>query len=248
MPQGVIELHDLTLGYGRHPAVHHLSGSFRSGSLTAIVGPNGAGKSTLLKGIVGALKPFNGALRLHGVNRHDIAYLPQQADLDRSFPISALEVVCLGLCRRVGLFGSIGRRHLDQARQALTAVGLEGFEQRPVGSLSGGQLQRVLFARVLLQDARVILLDEPFTAIDARTTVDLLAVVQRWHEEQRTVIAVLHDLDLVREHFPQALLLAREPVGWGATPDVLRPEHLLRARRMCEAFDENAPVCLRRSA
>lgn len=132
--------------------------------------------------------------------------------------------------------------------RALTAVGLEGFEQRPVGSLSGGQLQRVLFARVLLQDARVILLDEPFTAIDSRTTADLLAVVQRWHGEQRTVIAVLHDLDLVREHFPETLLLAREPVVWSATLEVLRPEHLLRARRMCEAFDESAPVCRRQSA
>ena len=248
MPQGTIELHDLTLGYERHPAVHHLSGSFAAGSLTAVVGPNGAGKSTLLKGIVGALRPLDGGLRLHGIDRHDIAYLPQQADLDRSFPISTLDVVCLGFWRRVGLFASIRRRRLEEAMRALTAVGLDGFEQRPVGSLSGGQLQRVLFARVLLQDARVILLDEPFTAIDARTMADLLAVVQRWHGEQRTVIAVLHDLDLVREHFPEALLLAREPVVWGVTPEVLRAEHLLRARRMCEGFDQSAPVCRRRSA
>jgi zinc/manganese transport system ATP-binding protein len=248
MPQGTIELHDLTLGYERHPAVHHLSGSFAAGSLTAVVGPNGAGKSTLLKGIVGALRPLDGGLRLHGIDRHDIAYLPQQADLDRSFPISTLDVVCLGFWRQVGLFGSIGGRLLDDAARALSAVGLEGFAGRPVGSLSGGQLQRVLFARVLLQNARLILLDEPFTAIDARTTADLLAVVQRWHGERRTVIAVLHDLDLVREHFPETLLLAREPVMWGATPEVLRPEHLLRAHRMCEAFDESASVCLRRSA
>lgn len=248
MPEGAIELHDLTLGYERHPAVHHLSGSFRPGSLTAVVGPNGAGKSTLLKGIVGALRPLGGGLSLHGIDRHDIAYLPQQGDLDRSFPISVMEVVCLGFWRQVGLFGSIGRRRLDGAMQALMAVGLEGFERRPVGSLSGGQLQRVLFARALLQDARVILLDEPFTAIDARTTADLVDVVRRWHGEGRTVIAVLHDLDLVRERFPEALLLAREPVAWGATADALRPENLLRARRLCEAFDDDAPVCPRQIA
>ncbi|MEM7025614.1 MAG: ABC transporter ATP-binding protein [Pseudomonadota bacterium] len=248
MVYGVIELRDLTLGYERHPAVHQISGSFRSGSLTAVVGPNGAGKSTLLKGIVGALNPLNGALNLHGIARRDIAYLPQQAELDRSFPVSVLDVVCLGFWRSVGLFAPIGKQRLEEAARALMAVGLEGFEQRPVGALSGGQLQRVLFARLLLQDARVILLDEPFTAIDARTTADLLGVVQRWHGEQRTVIAVLHDLDLVREHFPEALLLAREPVAWGATSETLRPEHLLRARQMCEAIDPTAGVSLRQSA
>ena len=244
----MIAFHDLTLGYERHPAVHHLSGAVETGSLTAIVGPNGAGKTTLLKGIIGTIRPLDGRLELNGIERHDIAYLPQQADLDRSFPISVLDVVCLGLWRRVGLFGAIGGRLLDEAIQALAAVGLAGFEQRSVGSLSGGQLQRVLFARVLVQDARLILLDEPFTAIDARTTADLLALVQRWHRERRTVIAALHDLDQVREHFPQTLLLARELVAWGQTPDVLAPAHLLRAKRMSEAFDENAPVCRRRSA
>ncbi|HEX2215796.1 MAG TPA: ATP-binding cassette domain-containing protein, partial [Xanthobacteraceae bacterium] len=128
------------------------------------------------------------------------------------------------------------------------AVGLSGFESRPIASLSGGQMQRTLFARLLLQDARVILLDEPFTAIDARTAVDLFALVQRWHGERRTVVAVLHDLDLVRSGFPQTLLLAREPVAWGATADVLTAENLLKARRMCEAFDNRAAACAHEAA
>ena len=105
-------------------------------------------------------------------------------------------------------------------------------------------MQRMLFARVLLQDARLIVLDEPFNAIDAKTSADLLALVQRWHGEQRTVLAALHDMDLVRAHFPETLLLARGEVAWGATAQVLTAENLLEARRMCEAFDDGAAACV----
>jgi len=101
----------------------------------------------------------------------------------------------------------------------------------------------MLFARLLLQDARLIVLDEPFNAIDAKTCDDLLELVRRWHSEQRTVLAAMHDLDVVKAHFPEALLLAREPVAWGATAGVLTPENMLKARRMCEAFDEQAEAC-----
>ena len=103
----------------------------------------------------------------------------------------------------------------------------------------------MLFARLLLQDAPLILLDEPFNAIDARTSADLLALVQRWHGEARTVVVVLHDLEQVRGHFPQALLLAREPVAWGPTAQVLRAENLFRARQMAEHWDDAAPTCER---
>ena len=102
------------------------------------------------------------------------------------------------------------------------AVGLDGFENRPIDTLSGGQLQRALFARVLVQDADLILLDEPFNAIDAKTVGDLIALIKRWHGESRTVMVVVHDLDLVREHFPETLLLARQPVAWGATSETLQ--------------------------
>ncbi|MFO1350707.1 MAG: metal ABC transporter ATP-binding protein [Gammaproteobacteria bacterium] len=238
-----IRLHNLTLGYERHPAVHHVSGEFAAGSLTAVIGPNGAGKSTLLKGLVGVLAPFTGRIDLHECSRQEIAYLPQQAEIDRSFPISVLDMVSLGHWRRVGLFRAISGPLLEQARLALAAVGLIGFEQRLIGSLSGGQLQRALFARMLLQDAKILLLDEPFTAIDARTTADLLELIHRWHGERRTIVMVLHDLDLVREHFPQALLLARELLAWGPTGEALTAQNLLRARRLCEAWDDRAAVC-----
>ncbi|HYF53382.1 MAG TPA: zinc ABC transporter ATP-binding protein AztA, partial [Salinarimonas sp.] len=231
--------------YERHPAVHHLTGTVEEGDLVAVVGPNGAGKSTLFKGIVGLLKPLAGRIERNGLAPTDIAYLPQAAEIDRSFPLAVYDLVAMGLWDRAGLLGGIGRRDRAAIEAAIAAVGLAGFERRVIGTLSGGQMQRALFARLLLQDARLILLDEPFTAIDAKTAADLLDLVRRWHAEERTVVAVLHDLDMVRRAFPQTLLIAREPVAWGETGTVLAPENLLRARRMIEAHDPDAVACAR---
>lgn len=241
MPEACLTFSDLTLGYNSHPAIHHLDGVVRKGALTAVVGANGSGKSTLMKGIVGLLKPMSGAYTVAPGTR--IAYLPQQSELDRSFPARVVDLVSLGLWPRRGLLGRHRAEDREAVSKALMAVGLEGFETRSIDTLSGGQLQRALFARVLVQDADLILLDEPFNAIDAKTLVDLVALIKRWHGESRTVLVVAHDLDLVREHFPEALLLARRPVAWGETRQVLSPENLLCARRFHEAWDESAPWC-----
>ncbi len=238
-----LQFKNLTLGYDRHPAVHHLNGTVESGALVAVVGPNGAGKSTLFKGIVGVLKPLSGHIELGGLQPRDIAYLPQAAEVDRTFPISVYDMVAMGLWHRTGLFGGIDREGRHAIEHAVAAVGLNGFEGRPISTLSGGQTQRMLFARLLLQDARVIVLDEPFNAIDAKTMADLLDVVRRWHQEKRTVLAALHDVQLVKANFPQTLLLARQSVAWGDTAEVLTPENLLTARRMCEAFHDDAAAC-----
>lgn len=240
-----LQFRDVTLGYDRHPAVHHLSGDVDPGALLAVVGPNGAGKSTLFRGIVGILKPLSGSIRLRdGMKPREIAYLPQSADIDRTFPISVFDFVGTGLWRTSGIFGGLGKQAGIKITDALAAVGLNGFENRNIGTLSGGQMQRMLFARVLLQDARVIVLDEPFNAIDAKTAADLIDLVQRWHQEKRTVLAALHDMEMVRAHFPETLLLARGAVAWGKTSDVLTTENLLEARRMCEAFDDTAATCV----
>lgn len=238
-----IRLDDITLGYDRHPAVHHLSGEFANGSLTAVVGPNGAGKSTLLKGIKGLLPPLDGRIDLMGLDQGRISYLPQQAELDRDFPISVLDVVLLGFWRRVGALRTIDQAMCGEASAALGAVGLGGFQRRSVGSLSAGQRQRLLFARVLLEDSPAILLDEPFAAVDAKTTLDLLAIVHQWHGEGRTVVAVVHDLDQARAHFPETLLIARRPIGWGPTGSVLTSANLAKVLAMGEAWDETAPIC-----
>ncbi|MEW8508876.1 MAG: zinc ABC transporter ATP-binding protein AztA [Candidatus Thiodiazotropha sp.] len=239
----ILHFDNLTLGYDRHPAVHHLDYVIRAGALVAVVGPNGAGKSTLLKGVVGSIAPLEGKIRLAGIKASEIAYLPQQADIDRSFPISVFDMAAMGLWQKSGAFRRFGRDGDRRVVEALDIVGLAGFEKRPIGTLSGGQMQRSLFARLLLQDARLILLDEPFTAIDSATVRDLKRLIRRWHGERRTVIAVLHDLDQVRADFPETLLLAREQVAAGSTETVLTPANLDQARRLTEAFDEEAAVC-----
>ncbi|WP_050465621.1 metal ABC transporter ATP-binding protein [Herbaspirillum autotrophicum] len=237
-----IALENLTVSYRRHPALHHINGSFARGSLTAVVGPNGAGKSTLLKSMLGLVRCNSGRVINHTDTKR-IAYLPQQAEIDRSFPIAVLDCVLLGYWQRSGLLGGINADMVERARQALAAVGLDGFARRPIASLSVGQFQRVLFARILLQDAELIMLDEPFSAIDTRTTNDLLRIIATWHGEQRTVIAVLHDYEQVRRAFPQTLLLARNVVAWGDTEQVLCHDNLHRARAMAEAVDDHAPLC-----
>lgn len=237
---------DLTIGYGSHPAVHHLNGTIERGSLTALIGPNGSGKSTLIKSMVGLIKPISGICCIApGLRR---AYLPQLLALDRSFPARVKDLVELGLWQKRGLLG----RHNPEDRQAvfaaLCAVGLEGFDNRSIDTLSGGQLQRALFARVLVQDAELILLDEPFNAVDEKTIRALIVLIHRWQDEGRTVIVVAHDLDLVRAEFPQALLLARRLIAWGAASEVVTPENMQRARQFQEAWDEAAPWCVRQPA
>jgi zinc/manganese transport system ATP-binding protein len=238
-----LRVHDLTVAYRGHPAVHHLSGAFVAGAMTAVVGPNGAGKSTLLGALGGALRGYEGRIERDAALR--IAYLPQASALDRSFPVRVFEVVAMGLWAHIGNFGALRSTEHARVDEALAAVGLTGFGQRLLGELSAGQAQRVLFARVLVQDAELILLDEPFNAIDARTTADLLALLHRWKHESRTVIAVLHDLEQVRANFEHTLLLAREPVAWGPTAQVLDAAHLFKARQMAEAWDETAAPCER---
>ena len=241
----LVRFDNLTLGYNRHPAVHHLKGEIAAGSLLAVVGPNGAGKSTLLKGIVGELRPLQGDVELIGIKREHIAYLTQQSTLDGSFPIVIYDFVAMGLWAQFGAFRGFDRAARQRVEQAIAAVGLSGLEDRPIGQLSGGQLQRARFARVILQDSPLVLLDEPYGAIDANTVRDLAALVRRWNGEGRTVISVLHDFAHVREEYPETLLLAREVVARGATAQVLTEANLLRARQLAETHGDTpgAAVC-----
>jgi zinc/manganese transport system ATP-binding protein len=242
-----IRFENLTLGYDRHPAVHHLNAEIPAGSLLAVVGPNGAGKSTLLKGVAGELRPLEGHIHIdsepQGCAHAALAYMQQRNELDSSFPIAVFDMVAMGLWHEIGAFRGLGRTGRDKVHAALDAVGLSGFESRPIGTLSSGQLQRARFARLILQDTPTILLDEPFAAIDARTVNDLVHLVLHWHAEGRTILAVTHDFTQVRRHFPACLLLARELVAFGPTAEVMTEPLLARARQLSEAFDEHAGTC-----
>lgn len=241
MPEPVVSFSDVTLGYNSHPAIHHLSGNLAAGSMTAVLGANGSGKSTLLKGIVGLLKPLDGSIRLAAGTR--VGYLPQQSEMDRSFPARVVDLVTLGLWPSRGLLGWHTKADRRRVADAVAAVGLSGFETRPIDTLSGGQFQRALFARVLLQDANLILLDEPFNAVDSRTVDHLLTMISAWRDQGRTILTVLHDIEIARRHFPQTLLLARRAVAWGPSDEVVTQANIARARSFDEAWRDDAPWC-----
>ena len=238
----LVSLENLSLGYGGRIAVRKIAGAIQPGSLTAVVGPNGAGKSTLLKGLAGLLKPLAGRIYKPGLARADIAYVPQQIDIDRTFPARVFDLVALGRFARRGMFARATSADRAAVDAAIAAVGLAGVGGRPLAALSGGELQRALFARAIAQDARFILLDEPFAAIDAATVADLLALMRAWSGEGRAAIVVLHDLNIVRRSFPQTLLLAGDPIAWGPTADVLVPQTLAKAGRFGLTWTDEAPV------
>lgn len=220
---------ELSVRYQGTEALSGIDGQFERGGLYAVVGANGAGKSTLLKAMLGLVPLAGGTVELH-LPRARIAYLPQQCEIERGFPMLARDCVLLGAWQRLGLLARVPADLQARVDHALAAVGMAQLAQRPIGALSAGQFQRLLFARLMVQDAELLLLDEPFNAIDAATTTLLLSLIHEWHRQGRTVVAVLHDHAQVRAHFPQAVLLARRLLAWGDTQHVLGADHLARAR------------------
>ena len=216
---GRVVLWDVTVRYGRRVALEGVSGEFASGSMTAVVGANGAGKSTLLAVIAGVVRPADGMVTCPARSR--LAYLPQLAALDREYPLSVFELIALGGWRDFGAFRSPGTAVRERVVMAAETVGLSCRLKRRIDELSVGEFQRALFARLILQDAAIILLDEPFAAVDAQTVSLLLDQIMRWHSEGRTVIAVLHDLERVQARFPSTLVLARRCIAWGETAAAL---------------------------
>jgi manganese/zinc/iron transport system ATP- binding protein len=200
----------LTVAYGERPAVWDVTWSAPPG-LTAIVGPNGAGKSTLLKAALGLVPALSGETRFFGRPldevRDRVGYLPQRASVDWDFPATALDVVCMARYPRMRWWGLVPRKHKDAARDALAQVGMEDFADRQIGKLSGGQQQRVFLARALAQDADLVLMDEPFAAVDAATEEAIVRVLRALAAKGRHVVAVHHDLGTVPEYFESVLLI-----------------------------------------
>ena len=226
----VCDLRELTVSYRERVAVEAVSGAFAAGSLTAIIGANGAGKTTLLHAIAGLVAPRHGSIELVDAETPaDLAYLPQSDSIDRDFPISVLEFAALGGWARMGALGRVPPDLRSRGMNALQTVGLDALAGRMLGELSVGQFRRALFARVIVQDATIVLLDEPFAGVDAATSDDLLRLMRRWHGEGRTVMVALHDLEQVLAIFPETLLLARKAIAWGETTTALTPEKLVDA-------------------
>ena len=236
MPPSCLTLSNLTVRYGSNIVLKNISGNFEKGSLTAIVGPNGGGKTTLLKTFMGFTPSSKGTF----INAsHKTAYLPQRSEIDLHFPLTVEQVVSFGLWPKIGSTRALRPEHIHQITSALNDVGMSSYKKAYIHTLSGGQLQRILFARLILQDADLILLDEPFTAIDSKTTHDLMEIVKKWHQEDRTIVAVLHDIELVKYHFPQTLLLSTEIMGWGETKTTLTAETLQKIHVCAHSFTFN---------
>jgi zinc/manganese transport system ATP-binding protein len=194
-----------------------------------IIGPNGGGKSTLLKMMVGLLPLGKSRIQIGKNRKNKIAYLPQRTDIDRQFPLTCEDVVAMGLWPKVGSFRPMTHDMKESIRTYLVQVGLSGYEKKSLFELSGGQFQRLLFARLMAQEATILLLDEPFAGVDSPTISDLICIMQKWHAEGKTIITVLHDLDLVKQFFPETALLAKTLIAHGPTSQVIAPDILAKA-------------------
>ncbi|MGL4667114.1 MAG: metal ABC transporter ATP-binding protein [Saezia sp.] len=214
---GIIFEHT-TLAY-RHKIVQKdIQGHIHAGSMVAIVGVNGSGKSTLMKAMAGLMRPAGGDIHNY-FKKEKIAYLSQLNSIDSTFPITVFDFVACGLWAQIGAFKAIQKTEMETILSALDAVGMRAYEDTLIGELSGGQLQRIRFARLALQDAELFLLDEPFAAVDEHTVTDLMCLLHYWHEQGKTVVVVLHDMELVRKQFPEIIVLGehKKIIGWGNT-------------------------------
>jgi zinc/manganese transport system ATP-binding protein len=199
----------------------------RPGEILAVLGANGSGKSTFIKLLLGLHKQLSGDVRWPDGRPQEIGYLAQMTEFDRRFPLRVRDLVAMGAWRRLGWRGQFGPHLHRQVDAALEAAGVGDIAQQSLHTLSGGQLQRTLFARVILQDAPLILLDEPFAAVDQTTETHLLTLIERWREEGRAVVMVVHDLSSVLDHCDEVLLLGNGKAAHGAVATTLTPERLV---------------------
>ena len=235
----------VTIAYRSTAVLEDVSFSTPPGTLTAIVGPNGAGKSTLIKASLGLIDPVAGHFEFFGQDfrRVDgrVSYVPQRTSVDWDFPVTALDVVCMGLYGKIGWFRPVGSKHRKRAREALKSVGMQDFSKRQISQLSGGQQQRVFLARALVQGAELFLMDEPLAGVDAATEKTIIETLHSLRDEGKTAMVVHHDLDTVTEYFDRVLLLNGKIIAEGPTAEVMQP-HLLKEayRGKLLILDKNA--------
>jgi len=225
-----VEVHDVTVAYHRRPVLWDIDVEIPAGRLVAVIGPNGAGKSTLLKAILGLVPTASGRIEIFGQGLREarglIGYVPQRETVDWEFPIDALGVVMMGRYGRLGWLRRPGRADREAAERCLAQVGMAEFAGRQISQLSGGQQQRVFLARALCQDARLYFMDEPFAGVDAATERAIVEVLRSLREAGKTVIAVHHDLQTVREYFDHVVLLNMRMVAAGPVGEVFTHENL----------------------
>lgn len=223
-------IEDLTVAYHRNPVIWDVAFEVKPGSLVGVVGPNGAGKSTLLKACMDLIPVASGRVSVFGepykTNRHRVGYVPQRESVDWDFPVSALDVVTMGLYREIGWFRPVRKKHTQAARDAMEQVGLADLENRQISQLSGGQQQRTFLARALVQDADLYFMDEPFAAVDAATEKAIVEILRSMKQQGKTAVVIHHDLQTVAEYFDHVVLLNMRVVAHGPTEEVFTTENL----------------------
>lgn len=229
-PTSPLLVEDVTVAYHRRPVLWNIDYQAPSGKLIAIVGPNGSGKTTLIKAILDLVPRAAGQVLIFGEpyrqQRHRVGYVPQRTSVDWDFPVSSLDVVAMGMYRKIGWLRPVSRKHRDAAKQALDRVGMADFASRQINQLSGGQQQRVFLARALAQNADLYFMDEPFAGVDASTERAIVDILRALRESGKTVIVVHHDLQTVHEYFDDVVLLNMRLIAAGPTADVFTPDNL----------------------
>ena len=225
----MIKIQNLSVSYQGQLALDETSLNIKGPTITGIIGPNGAGKSTLLKGILGIVDHKGQAFlddRPLQEELNKIAYVEQKINIDYNFPIKVKECVSLGLYPKIKLFQRLNSSDWDKVGQALKIVGLEDFAERQISQLSGGQFQRVLIARCLVQEADYIFLDEPFVGIDSVSEEIIMETLRRLKEEGKIILIVHHDLSKVTAYFDQVLLLHKKLIAFGPTESTFTRENM----------------------
>lgn len=231
----ILQLRNVALGHPGLTLFRQLSMDLEAGRTLAVLGSNGAGKSTFVKLLLGLMEPVSGRLAWPNGRPQDIGYLAQMTEFDTRFPIRVRDLAAMGAWRGLGLRERLDLAGRAQVDAALDEVGVADLANRSLHTLSGGQLQRTLFARVILQDAPLILLDEPFTAVDQTTEAHLLSLIRRWTAEGRAVVLVVHDLSSVLDYCSHALLLGDGVATYGTVDEVVTPERLVAQKYMSQS-------------
>ena len=242
-------VNDLTVAYHRKPVLWDIDLTLPEGRLIAVVGPNGAGKSTFIKAVLGLVPRASGKVTIYGesyeTQRHLVGYVPQRESVEWDFPVNALDVVAMGLYRRIGWFRPVSRSHRQTAMEALEKVGMANFAKRQISQLSGGQQQRVFLARALAQDAQLYFMDEPFAGVDVATERAIIALLKELKAAGKTCMVVHHDLQTVPTYFDYVVLLNMRLVAAGPVDTVFNEENLKktyggRLTLLSQALDEVA--------
>ncbi|MQS76227.1 metal ABC transporter ATP-binding protein [Companilactobacillus halodurans] len=229
----MLTVKNLTVAYDDAPVFSDVAVKFNAGKITGIIGPNGAGKSTLIKAMLNLIKSRQGSVDYDGQSmksvQQQVAYVEQRKDLDLTFPIDVFDVVLTGTYGELGLFKSAGKKEKQASKDALKQVSLTEFSKRQIGNLSGGQLQRVFVARAIVQQADIIILDEPFVGIDLQSETAIMKILKQWRDENKTIIVIHHDLNKVTNYFDDLVILNHGIVDYGPTNEVYNPKNIERA-------------------